>query len=96
MGVSVVPRTETFVLRQKWRELDGAGYEAANADPFNALRAMGFSYGHAANPGMAGYVYRAWVRAPGVSKPMQATGTELLTAMLSLLCRALLLQRPLN
>jgi hypothetical protein len=88
-GAQVVPTSEADVLRRRWAELDRAGYERAGKDPFQALRDLGYSYGHAANPGMDGYVYRAWVRAPGVSQPLQATAPSLLVAMLGLLCRTL-------
>lgn len=99
MGVTVVRNSnpDEFVLYQKWLELDREGLEASGRDPFKALRDKGYSYGHAANPGTGGYVYRAWVRPPGVSQPLVATSENLVVAVLTLLCRALIrFERSLN
>lgn len=89
IGAQVVKANDAEVLRTEWRRMDGNGYKDAAADPFEALRMRGVSYGHAANPGLDGYVYRAWVRPSGSTRLMQASGSSLLVCVLTLLLRVL-------
>lgn len=89
IGVQVVKANDAEVLRTEWKRVDGAGYQDAAADPFEGLRMRNVSYGHAANPGLDGYNYRAWVRPAGSTRLLQAQGSSLLVCVLTLLLRVL-------